>query len=265
MPTDLVVEQQRRAPPHLLNSFQIRSRGGNPVGFFSGAISFPISFLPQRGLLWVEANLGRTKRAKTVKHEHVHRSTKSPRLMRSRSPGAAWAFVIVMMGMLPVACQGGESALEGQVEEGQRTQSPSVTELSKSDCKTLRARPVHKSIGPAVGEGPAYAVLGGLDGVVNLRDAVTKRGRFFSKVLWAVAPSYRGPVTVKAVGEQGEKVGFDVGGRGHVRERLHIGPADGKGWRYLVSSLASSGAEGCYHFNVRLAGSRQQIPFAIVE
>ena len=79
-----------------------------------------------------------------------------------------------------------------------------------------------------------------------LGDDVRHGGAYVHKTLWAIAPSYRGPLLVRAIGRRGQL----RLGTGHRREVwLESAPGRPRRWRYAPMSTDVPGA-GCYAFQL---------------
>lgn len=102
--------------------------------------------------------------------------------------------------------------------------------------------------GVTLGDGPAFPVLAGTDGVARLRDDLVKRGWYLHKTLWAISPRYRGPLAVRGarIDARGS-VFFDTPLRRVLRwPGLY---ANQSGWRYTPSTTALRGP-GCYALQI---------------
>lgn len=122
-----------------------------------------------------------------------------------------------------------------------------------------------------LGDGPAYPVLGleepppHPDGVVRYENTF-QTGRLRGlKVLWAVAPAYRGPVLVR--GDRLDRPGImrfqEVEGD-PITPSLRMPPRGrDRGWLYYPSSIRIAGT-GCYAFHVEGTSFTDRIVFEVV-
>jgi hypothetical protein len=101
-----------------------------------------------------------------------------------------------------------------------------------------------------LGSGPAYPVLGTRNGTANLTREERRGGLYWHKTLWAIRPSYRGPLLVRGRRlDTGVVVGFSLGGGGRDDE-LRLVPGNvSPQWRYAPSDTVFSAA-GCYAFQI---------------
>jgi hypothetical protein len=111
--------------------------------------------------------------------------------------------------------------------------------------------------------GPVFVGLG-TGGVVHYTaDGREDGGWYYYKSLWAVAPAYRGQVTI--TGRQTDGPGllrFNPAARfpGQKLSELHFPAEPGEGWRFGPSDTLFR-APGCYAFDVRGNGFRYVITF----
>jgi hypothetical protein len=111
------------------------------------------------------------------------------------------------------------------------------------------------------GPGPAHAVLG-TRGPVSLAGHVVRRRATFLKTLWAVAPSYRGPLLVRGVDlNHRGLVRFHVGGPIRSELRLPPAPFGWRGWRYQPFDTVLAGP-GCHALQVDGNSFTELIVFA---
>jgi hypothetical protein len=127
-----------------------------------------------------------------------------------------------------------------------------------------RARPVHVSVKVAfpIGGGPAYVGLGSSRGLADLDARELRRGRFFlHKTLWAISPTYDGPLLVR-----GRRLDFKGVLRfslpGLTLDELHFTRAylETAGWRYGPTTTAIPGP-GCYAFQIDGRGFSEVLAF----
>jgi hypothetical protein len=176
------------------------------------------------------------------------------------------ALLLVVVG-LSSACLGGGS-------EATPTRSAPQDKLGRSDdlhrpldlpivargtpCpRTPGGRP-NPDVGIALGSGPAYAVLG-FEGnhvppapraVVPLHSEDRKGSAYWHKTLWAVDPSYDGPILIRGGGIDPPRSLWFVVPSGTSRSQrrvreLHMPAERSKSWRYGPSLTVLPGS-GCY-------------------
>jgi hypothetical protein len=140
------------------------------------------------------------------------------------------------------------------------------TPRAASDCGPDRV-PHESSKVPAVafprGRGPVFVGLGTAGVVHYATDRREDEGWHYYKSLWAVTPSYRGPVTI-AGGQVGgtERLRFNPGAGlpGQKLTELQFPAEPGTRWRFGPSDTLFR-APGCYAFDVRGDGFRYAITF----
>lgn len=130
--------------------------------------------------------------------------------------------------------------------EGRRLDLSAVR--SDVRCLVSRSSRVVPSVGYALGDGPAYPVLGTRNGsAVLMKD--TRRGRFaLHKTLWAIAPRYSGPILIR---------GWSLTTRTRLRFaqqlklelRLPAAQESTSSWRY-APTYTGIPAVGCYVFQI---------------
>jgi hypothetical protein len=134
-------------------------------------------------------------------------------------------------------------------------------------CPASPTHRVVKLFGPALGDGPVYAVIP--DGGVLRFEYPPDASSVFSgsawggnKVLWFAKPSYTGPVLVRG-GEVGgtQAVGFS-GGSATAYSSLQFPP--GHGWRNWPTATRVQ-APGCYAYQVDGTNFSEIIVFRAVE
>ncbi len=126
-------------------------------------------------------------------------------------------------------------------------------------CPVAAARLVSNSFGPAVGDGPVFAVGLAAKAVFRFEYPPSKRSIFYgsewggNKVLWIGDPSYAGPVLVRGAQLDGPHlVGFSVGGGSAAYANLQFPPGKQQGdhgWRSWPSETRLQ-ASGCYAYQV---------------
>jgi hypothetical protein len=154
-------------------------------------------------------------------------------------------------------CGGGECAPHGLVPVTLRRIMHLPRLAAGAGCPVSRSRVVSSQFGPALGAGPAYPV--GLGGGV-LQITPPSRGTVFAgsgwggnKVLWVIAPLYRGPVLVRGGRiDQLGGMGFDAGNtytRSYSELDLPPAASGGHGWRGAPSHTRVR-APGCYAYQI---------------
>jgi hypothetical protein len=125
-----------------------------------------------------------------------------------------------------------------------------VPRASRRRCprsQTTRSAP---ATGYTLGDGPAFPVLTSAGGIAELERTELVRGWYVHKTLWAISPTYRGPLLVRGarIDAPGE-VRFT--GRLALQRSLRLaGQWPGEaGWRYVPSATGMRGP-GCYAFQV---------------
>lgn len=113
-------------------------------------------------------------------------------------------------------------------------------------CTPAPSARVEARVAWPVGRPPVDVALGAPGGVAVLRDDVRRGGFYLHKTLWAIAPSYHGPLLVRGSG-RGVRLRLGTG----LAPELWVGRASGRPsrWRYGPSTTALPGA-GCYAFQV---------------
>jgi hypothetical protein len=125
-------------------------------------------------------------------------------------------------------------------------------------CPVSTGRRPAPEAGIAIGDGPAYAVLGFSEpppgGMVPLRDDPTYQGRQYHKLLIAVQPRYRGALLLRGGKSGGPRVRFHTDPRPTEPpdpkfDELQFGlaprPSHQRGWRYEALTVVLHGP-GCY-------------------
>jgi hypothetical protein len=131
-------------------------------------------------------------------------------------------------------------------------------------CPKATGRVVAPEYGPALGNGPVYAVGMGTEGVMSLTGAMEEGGWLFAKVLWAADPKYKGPILVRGRQVDGtSELRFDQGSDPPRELRLHTETArngTASGWRDWPSYTRLRGP-GCYAYQVDGIGFSEVIVF----
>lgn len=152
-------------------------------------------------------------------------------------------------------CNGATCAPHGLVPSTLRRTMHLPQVAPGAGCPVSRSRVVSARFGPALGAGPAFPVgLTGGDLQVmppSRRTQWAGSGWGGNKVLWVIAPGYRGPLLVRGarIDTRGG-VGFDVGTTRPYSE-LDLPPAAGgfSGWREEPSDTRVR-APGCYAYQI---------------
>lgn len=160
-----------------------------------------------------------------------------------------------------------------------QTASPSTVSRSKAAgaCPRTAGGRKAKGVAIALGDGPAYPVLGmtvappAALGVVNLDDDVRRGSLYLHKTLWAISPLARGEITVRATSlSSSAAVGFFNGPdpntatalRAAVQPALRLPRSSGR-WAYTVTSTVLPGP-GCYVFDLSGPHVKQRIVFRTI-
>jgi len=124
-------------------------------------------------------------------------------------------------------------------------------------------------IGPALGRGPIYPVLGS-DGVVGLSETASVEASLYWKTLWIAAPAYEGPVLVRGRRLDGDApLRFGANGQYDLEElQLPVrawATSDGvdPSWRQWPSYTGAEGA-GCYGYQIDGLDFTRQVVFELV-
>lgn len=143
---------------------------------------------------------------------------------------------------------------------------PATSQLP--DCPRSPGGYRAKGVGLAIGSGPAYVVLGLPEsppsplGVVDLHGDVRSRGLHLHETLWAISPSARSALVVRATSlTHSERIGFYDGQSTHSKLTM---PEPSGRWQYGVTSTALPGP-GCYAFHVTGRHIDQRIVFEAVD
>lgn len=139
------------------------------------------------------------------------------------------------------------------------------------ECATAESRSISKAVGPAAGEGPAYAVGLSPDGNIDFRTVnPTLDGYRYQKVMWLSTDAYSGPVLVRGVRLDRSGVALFRGQDEIIRSALLL-PEEGwattdgleAGWRMWPSAVGV-GEAGCYLLQVDGTDFTEQIIFEAV-
>jgi|GEM_PF-2092453 len=157
------------------------------------------------------------------------------------------------------------------------TADRSTTAIAPDACPRTAGGRKAKGVAIALGDGPAYPVLGmpmappAALGVVNLADDVRRGGLYLHKTLWAISPLARAEITVRATSlSSSAAVGFFNGPdpntatalRAAVQPALGLPRSSGR-WAYTVTSTVLPGP-GCYAFDLSGPDLRQRIVFRAI-
>lgn len=175
------------------------------------------------------------------------------------------------------------AALTGCSSSPPRSPSKATSTSTVSASKAAGACPrtagglKAKGVAIALGDGPAYPVLGmavappAALGVVNLDDDVRRGSLYLHKTLWAISPLARREITVRATSLSSRAaVGFFNGPdpntatalRAAVQPALRLPRSSGR-WAYTVTSTVLPGP-GCYAFDLSGAHVKQRIVFRTI-
>jgi hypothetical protein len=137
-------------------------------------------------------------------------------------------------------------------------------------CPAAREKRVTPDLGLALGDGPLYAVAPWKHGTYSGGEvAANSAGWYPLKVLWASAPSFRGPALIRGHQLDGpNELRFDAATGLPAELELRF-LADGSsatpgGWNNLAS-YTTVRAPGCYAYQVDTAGSSSVIVFEIAD
>ncbi|MGI8926186.1 MAG: hypothetical protein ACR2HN_06000 [Tepidiformaceae bacterium] len=157
------------------------------------------------------------------------------------------------------------------------TASGSKAVIAASACPRTAGGRKAKGAAIALGDGPAYPVLGmpvappAALGVVNLDDDVRRGSLYLHKTLWATSPGARGTITVRVTALSSRATaGFFNGAdpdtatalRAAVQPELRLPRGPGR-WAYTVTSTVLPGP-GCYAFDLRGPHVNQRIVFRTI-
>ena len=147
-----------------------------------------------------------------------------------------------------------------------------VTLPAGAPCPATRQQVAHTlsaefGSGPAVGNGPVYALMGEMQaGVLKYRQSEFNGWALHSKVLWMATPEVRGMVQIRGRQIDGQVVGPNwIGfGAGAVPEFvLQWEIASQSGWASLPSEIRIP-APGCYAFQVDSPKGSDVVVFQVV-
>jgi hypothetical protein len=149
---------------------------------------------------------------------------------------------------------------------------------SRASISTLPARGCPRTPGGrkapkvaiSLGDGPAYPVLGmtapppARGGVASLDSDLHTHGFIAHKTLWAISPTVRSDLVVRARKLRSRQpVRFLYGSRTPTVHRTLRLPRPGRHWSYAVTSTLLPSA-GCYVFHVLGRGVHEHIVFKAV-
>jgi hypothetical protein len=130
---------------------------------------------------------------------------------------------------------------------------------SGETCPVEVGRRVSNSFGPAIGDGPVFAVGLAARSVFSFEYPPSKRSIFYgskwggNKVLWIGDPSYTGPVLIRGAQLDGPHlIGFSLGDGPAAYANLQFPPGKQQGyhgWRNWPSETRLQ-ASGCYAYQV---------------
>lgn len=175
-----------------------------------------------------------------------------------RAPSAAPTFGLVRPHDYNDFCGGGSCAPHGLVPEALRRALHIRRLAAGARCPVSPSKVVSSQLGPAMGRGPVFPVglAGGDLGIAPPSPGTQFAGSGWggNKVLWAIAPRYRGPVLIRGMRiDRPGGVGFDVGSSTNMRpySELDLWPADPTehGWRSFPSHTRLRAA-GCYAYQI---------------
>lgn len=130
-------------------------------------------------------------------------------------------------------------------------------------CPKAEGRNVASTYGPALGNGPVYAV--GLGTAAVLRNSARQEGGWsYQKVLFTVAPEYSGPVLIRGHQLDGPyDVRFDEGAAPPPELQLPPAVAGVATWRNYPSSVRFR-APGCYAWQIDGVDFSEIVIFQVV-
>ncbi|MFL5733093.1 MAG: hypothetical protein ACJ78Q_07800 [Chloroflexia bacterium] len=132
-------------------------------------------------------------------------------------------------------------------------------------CPTARGKQVNPAYGLALGDGPAYPVGLGPEGIYYYGGATQEGGWWYLKVLWVVSPDYRGPTLVRGgrIDAPGE-LRFERGADPPSELRLDTTQAAAGTWSDFPTYTRLR-APGCYAYQVDGTGFTRTIVFKAVD
>jgi hypothetical protein len=145
-------------------------------------------------------------------------------------------------------------------------QLPSLN--ADGSCPVSPERRIVQIFGPAIGDGPVYAVLPGAGPLLSFQYPPAKNSVFAgsawggNKVVWFAKPTYTGPILVRGAQIGGPHlVGFS-GGDPSAYDSMELPP--GHGWRNWPTATRVQ-APGCYAYQVDGTNFTEVLVFRAVE
>lgn len=131
-------------------------------------------------------------------------------------------------------------------------------------CPQDEGRVVTPAYGPALGDGPAYAV--GLDTAGVLRYSGRQEGGwYYQKALFLVGPAYRGPLLIRGRQLDGpDEARFDEGAAPPAELRLLPAAGSAADWRGYPS-IVRFRAPGCYAWQLDGEDFSEVVIFQVVQ
>jgi hypothetical protein len=166
-----------------------------------------------------------------------------------------WALVLATAVGFVAGCDSNEPAAMGSGGDPLARPLQLPTASPGGRCPIEPGRTVDPAYGPAVGRGPVYAAALGADSTLLFSPPERFESKSWggNKVLWLVAPAYRGPVLIR--GRRLDRSGlvrFDEGDVPPARIRLGGDPVSQGSdprWRERPSYTRIEGL-GCYAYQV---------------
>jgi hypothetical protein len=160
----------------------------------------------------------------------------------------------VVTALATIACTEGNrpGARERRPGEDGRREVLAGSPKKCSRAPIPRRRKDVRAVAFARGNGPVYVGLGSPDVIRYTEDTRKHEGWHYYKTLWAIAPEYRGDVTITGQQINGStELRFNAGSGfpGEKRTELHFSALSGSEWRYGPSDTLIR-AEGCYALRI---------------
>lgn len=131
-------------------------------------------------------------------------------------------------------------------------------------CSLTEGRNVAPAYGPALGDGPVYAVGLGTAGVLRYSTR-QEGGWYYQKVLFVVAPAYRGPVLIRGRQLDGpNEARFDEGAVPPAELQLAPAAGESTNWRNYPSFVRFH-VPGCYAWQFDGEGFSTVVIFQVVQ